>query len=534
MICLKTEEKDHLAVAQKIPIDRISLLQNGEAYFPAVEAALDRAVHEIYLESYIFENGHAGRRISEALRRAASRGVKTHLLIDGYGSSRLPQSMVDYIMAAGVMVLRFRPKISPWTLRRKRLRRLHRKIVVVDQRIAIVGGINIVDDLVLQGQIAARYDCAVSVEGPLVKQIHDSARRVWLRVACSRLRLGWGWDVYSQAPAAEPGGPGRCAFVVRDNWRHRSDIEDAYLKAIKLATSEIIIANAYFLPGVNFRHSLVDAARRGVRVVLLLQGKADHRLLQHASHALYGSFLDAGIEIYEYHKSLLHAKVAVIDGHWATVGSSNLDPFSLLLALEANVVVDDATFAKELKQSLDRAIEIGARRIFRNNWRTQPIRRRLASWLSYGLVRFMTGMAGYAPRERARLTECFWREWGIGFPDFSADAFKELEAIQQSDRVPRSPAQISHLLWASIDNDDSLDLDQLTVAEALADAQVKVLVAVAEWRPSSKKARPSMPRPPEHHIGLHRAGFPHAAGETLHGPHLAQLSRRPPGHRSKW
>jgi hypothetical protein len=141
----------------------------------------------------------------------------------------------------------------------------------------------------------------------------------------------------------------------------------------------------------------VAAAGRGVRVVLLLQGRMDHPLLHYASHALYGSFLDSGIEIHEYQQCLLHAKVAVIDGHWATVGSSNLDPFSLLLSLEANVVIDDEGFANELKFSLEQAMETGAQRIGENNWRTQSIGQRLASWLSYGVVRFMIGIAGYAP-----------------------------------------------------------------------------------------------------------------------------------------
>jgi cardiolipin synthase len=138
---LKAEKEDNPAVTRIIPNNQITLLQNGEAYFPAIEAALDRAVHEIYLESYIFENDNTGRRIAEALRRAAFRGVKTHVLIDGFGSKSLPKTMVDYLVTAGVMVLKFRPKISPWTLRRQRLRRLHRKIVVVDQEIAFVGGI---------------------------------------------------------------------------------------------------------------------------------------------------------------------------------------------------------------------------------------------------------------------------------------------------------------------------------------------------------------------------------------------------------
>jgi cardiolipin synthase len=193
----------------------------------------------------------------------------------------------------------------------------------------------------------------------------------------------------------------RSAFLVRDNIRHRRDIEDAYLQAIEQAKFEIILANAFFFPGLNFRHALLNAAGRGVRVILLLQGRVEYPLLHYASHALRGSFLDAGIEIYEYHKSLLHAKVAVIDEHWATVGSSNLDPFSLLLSLEANVVVDDENFARTLKHSLNQAIHAGSRRIPRDHWRTQPIRLRLTSWLSYGLVRFMIGIAGYAPGKQS-------------------------------------------------------------------------------------------------------------------------------------
>ncbi|WP_373500077.1 cardiolipin synthase ClsB [Desulfococcus sp.] len=384
-----------------IPDNQITLLQNGEAYFPAIEAAFDRAVGEIYLESYIFENDTTGRRIAGALRRAAFRGVKIRVLIDGFGSNSLPKAMVDSLEAAGVMVLKFRPKTSPWTLRRRRLRRLHRKIVVVDREIAFVGGINVIDDMGKPGQTSPRYDYAVSVEGPLVEEIYDSARRVWSRVAWIRFRRGWGRVGDGPAPSTEPRGRMRSAFLVRDNIRHRRDIEDAYLQAIEQAKFEIILANAFFFPGLNFRHALLNAAGRGVRVILLLQGRVEYPLLHYASHALRGSFLDAGIEIYEYHKSLLHAKVAVIDEHWATVGSSNLDPFSLLLSLEANVVVDDENFARTLKHSLNQAIHAGSRRIPRDHWRTQPIRLRLTSWLSYGLVRFMIGIAGYAPGKQS-------------------------------------------------------------------------------------------------------------------------------------
>jgi cardiolipin synthase A/B len=381
--------------------NQITLLQNGEAYFPAIEAALDQAVYEIYLESYIFENDHTGRRIADTLRRAAFRGVKTHLLIDGFGSSSLPKAMIDYLEAAGVMVMKFRPKISPLTLRRQRLRRLHRKILVVDLKIAFVGGINIIDDMDRPDLTSPRYDYAVSVEGPLVKEIYNAARRLWSRLAWTRrLRYARVRRLDRLSPAPKSAGSMQAAFFIRNNFRHRRNIENAYLQAIKKAQTEIILANAYFLPGLNFRHALMAAARRGVRVVLLLQGKMEYRLLNYASHALYGSFLDAGIEIYEYHQSILHAKVAVIDEHWATVGSSNLDPFSLTLALEANVVVDDKNFAKSLKQGLEQAIKMGARQISGNSWARQPVMLRFVSWLSYGLVRFMIGMTGYAPGQQ--------------------------------------------------------------------------------------------------------------------------------------
>ncbi len=381
------------------PGNQITLLHNGAAYFPMLEAALDQAEHRIYLESYIFENDQTGRRIAEALRRAALRGVRTHLLIDGFGSNSLPKTMIAYLEEAGVSVMKFRPRISPWTFRRRRLRRLHRKIVVIDRQLAFVGGMNIIGDMEGSCCKSPHFDYTVSVEGPLVQQIYVSCRRLWLRVSWSHhLRLIRDRDHARHIPPPKAGGHMRSSFLVRDNFRHRRDIEDAYLQAIDRAKSEIILANAYFLPGMIFRHALVAAARRGVRVVLLLQGKRDHRLAYYATRALFGTFLDAGIEIYEYHKSIMHAKVAVIDNHWATVGSSNLDPFSLLLALEANVVVDDLDFAAALKGSLEQAIVMGPRRLSEQQWRSQPIMLRVISWLSYGITRILIGIAGYAPK----------------------------------------------------------------------------------------------------------------------------------------
>jgi cardiolipin synthase len=236
------------------------------------------------------------------------------------------------------------------------------------------------------------------VEGPLLGPIHAEAQRLWGQVAWASLRHRWHPAVRVTADTA-PRGSQRAALVVRDNIRHRTEIEEAYLAAIEAACEEIVIANAYFFPGQRFRHALVAAAARGVRVVLLLQGKVDYLLLHYASRALYGSLLDAGVEIHEYQQSYLHAKVAVVDGHWATVGSSNIDPFSLMLAREANVVIEDRVFAGELRRSLHGALEAGSQTIRKTAWHSQPLRTRMTIWLAYGLTRLMIGMAGYTGQQ---------------------------------------------------------------------------------------------------------------------------------------
>jgi len=388
------------SVSGFVPGNQVTLLQNGEAYFPALEAAFDRATQEIYLETYIYENDATGQRIAEALKRAALRGVNVHVLIDGYGSQDLPRSMLDRLRADGVKAIVYRPKISPWTCRRERLRRMHRKIAVVDREIAFVGGINIIDDSEATGEMPPRYDYAVSVKGPLVDVVRLSAQRLWSRVAWSHFRKGTVRSSALPVPATAGGQMG-ATFLVRDNIRHRRDIENAYMRAIEGAKSEIILAHAYFLPGLSFRHALIHAAGRGVRVVLLLQGRVEYYLQYYASRALYGTLIDGGIEIYEYRTSFLHSKVAVIDGHWATVGSSNIDPYSLLLSREANVVVDNEEFGATLTHSLKRTMETDGLQILSANWKQQPAWLRFLSWLSYGLVRLMMGISGYA-RETGR------------------------------------------------------------------------------------------------------------------------------------
>lgn len=375
--------------------NRIELLVGGGDYFPALEAAMDAAREEIYLETYIFANDSTGERIAAALARAAARGVATHVLLDGFGCKRMPDALVATMRAAGVQVLVYRPDIANFSFRRSRLRRLHRKMVVVDARLLFVGGINVIDDMDTPGHVPPRIDFAVQVQGPVVDDAHEAVTRLWVVVSWTQFRRRW--RTWALRCAPNPlAGTQRAALVIRDNLGHRRDIEDAYLEAIDNARSEVLIAMAYFLPGLRFRHALIEAAGRGVKVVLLLQGRVEYFFLHHASRALYGHLLDAGVEIQEYHRSFLHAKVAVIDGYWATVGSSNIDPFSLLMAREANIVVEDAAFANRLRSHLLGLIQQGARPIIRESWSRQPFVARSLAWMSYGLFRLSTGVLGYA------------------------------------------------------------------------------------------------------------------------------------------
>ena len=372
--------------------NRLRLLSSGAAYFPALLQAIDAAQIVVYLETYIFADDETGRSVAAALARAAERGVAVHLLVDGFGSKDMPERLRQELLDAKVQILLYNPKISPFSLKRRSLRRMHRKLAVIDRRVAFIGGINIIDDMNTPGHLHPRYDYAVCVEGTLVESILVEVERLWRRVAWVNFR--WRWRHKELAPVCAACGKQRAALVVRDNLLHRFDIENAYLEAIEQAETSIIIANAYFFPGRRFRRALRRAVERRVRVVLLLQGRMEYMLLHYATRALYGPLLEAGVEIYEYHKSFMHAKVAVIDQDWATVGSSNIDPFSLMLAREANIVVDDLSFVRELRDSLYRSIAEGAQVVEKTMWYRQPLWRRLIIWSAYGITRLALGLVG--------------------------------------------------------------------------------------------------------------------------------------------
>ncbi len=376
--------------------NQITLLKSGSEYFPALLTAIENAQSEIYIQSYIYEMDSIGIRLGNALKEAAKRGVVVNVLLDGFGSQHLSTSYVKELTSVGVQLMFYRLKISPWSFKKTRLRRLHRKVVVVDGKIGFVGGINIIDDNNVPNQAPPRIDYAVRIEGRLLPAIVASTHKLWRRIAWMQIPHQFNMTyVKSNAIFSEVKANVKAALVLRDNILHRRDIEEAYLNAINSARNEIIIANAYFVPGRKFRKALIMAADRGVEVKLLLQGRKEY-FLMFATKTFYSELLNKGIEIYEYRKSFMHSKVAVIDQHWATVGSSNIDPFSLLLSREANIVVLDSAFASELRTDIIASIQDGAYRISAQEWKNSNILQRFSSWLAYGMVRVFLGLIGYS------------------------------------------------------------------------------------------------------------------------------------------
>lgn len=375
--------------------------------------AIDRSAQEVRLETYIFSFDASGERVAAALVRAARRGVPVYLVMDGIGTPEVPGDWVHRFTEAGVRWHLFSP-LGRWGLLIPgRWRRLHRKLCVVDARVAFCGGINILDDYYEPDHTmldAPRFDFSVQVEGPLVADAHRAMAQFWERLQITRQLERLDFEEARQSlqkaftpqprPVRAPGttagtGAGAsAALVLRDNVRNRTRIEQVYRKAIAEARHEVLIANAYFVPGGKLRRALVHAAGRGVRVRLLLQGRYENFMQYHAARPVYGTLLAAGIEIHEYSASFLHAKVAVIDEQWATVGSSNLDPLSLLLAREANVVVEDGAFVQELRTCLTTAMDTQAVRLDAQVFANRPWRQRFLDRLAFWLMRLMLFLTG--------------------------------------------------------------------------------------------------------------------------------------------
>ncbi len=371
--------------------NRIELLENGESFFPQLIRRINRAEKEIFIETFILSDDRVGKALQKALAAAAKRGVWISVTTDSYGTFFLDSEYIKTLTEAGAIFQIFDPQPSWLKSRPNLFRRLHRKLVVIDGRYAFIGGINLSHEHMTEHGPTAKQDYAVEIEGPVVPIIRDLCK-AYVPDARNQ-HLG---DLTERLKNPAKVGDASIAFVARDNHRFRNDIEKAYLLGIRKARKRIYIANAYFFPSFRMLHALRSAARRGVEVVVILQGEPDIPLALRAARCLYDELTGDGVKVYEYLERPLHAKIAIIDDDWATIGSSNLDPLSLALNLEANVVVLDSNFNQELFAQMEKLV--AASQLIESRWLAQRSYIHLIkNFFSYHIMRHWPSVARWFP-----------------------------------------------------------------------------------------------------------------------------------------
>lgn len=387
--------------------NRVRLLENGEEFFPAVFEAVAAAEREVLIETFILFEDKVGLALHEAVLQAARRGVQVDITVDGFGSPDLSAEFVGTLTEAGVRFHVFDPRPPLLGMRVNVFRRMHRKIVVVDGTRAFVGGINYSADHLADFGPQAKQDYAVEVSGPIVDVIHRFARDAVAPQAAPTPRHWFRRRPPVQPPAptahAPHSGEADAVFVTRDNHHHRTDIERQYRVALRSAQREVIIANAYFFPGYLFLKDMRRAARRGVKVRLILQGQPDMPVVKVAASMLYGHLQRAGVQIYEYCARPLHGKVALADDEWSTVGSSNLDPLSLSLNLEANLIIHDRAFNQHLRERLEDLIESSCKEVPVPSGRRPAWGQMALSYLVFHFLRRFPAWAGWLPAHQPAL-----------------------------------------------------------------------------------------------------------------------------------
>lgn len=382
--------------------NRLELLENGEAFFPSVFEGIRAAQREVLIETYIWFDDRVGRELQGHLIDAARRGVTVHVTVDGYGSMDLPEAFVRELAEAGVHFHVFGP-VTPIVGRQTSLfRRLHRKLVAIDGQVAWIGGINYSDEQTRAFGAKSKQDYAVRVEGPAAVDIHAFCRAALGSPSGGRRSLR-GLLRWLPREWARPSAGAQALLVARDNHDRRTAIEAMYRLGLRNAERDILIMNAYFFPGYRFLRAMRQAVERGVRVRLILQGEPDKAYVRFAAETLHDHLLKIGVEIWEYMERPSHAKVAVMGDEWATVGSSNLDPFSLSLNLEANLFIRDRDFAGALRDNLEGLIAEHCRQVTREDVVRRGPLRHLWRWVAYHLLRHFPRMANLIPVRQERL-----------------------------------------------------------------------------------------------------------------------------------
>ena len=319
----------------------ITTLVNGREIFPAMLSAIRGARRSINFETYIFKDGEIARQMTAALAERARAGVKVNLILDAYGTGGMGSENLATLQSAGANVVKYHSIL--WLDPRRYNNRTHRKLLIVDGRVGFIGGAGIADEWLGNGDSPDNWrENHYRVTGPVVAQLQAIFMDNWLK---TRGEVLHGREYF---PPLAPTGPYAAQAFKSSPRQGERDIQLMYLLAIASAQRTLLIQNPYFLPSELMRKGLIDAARRGTRVEILVPGKnIDHKIVRAASRKHWPELLKAGVRIYEYQPAMMHAKLMIVDGTFVSVGSANFDPRSIRLNDEANLNVHSAAFAAQ-------------------------------------------------------------------------------------------------------------------------------------------------------------------------------------------
>lgn len=368
--------------------NNIRLVKGGAEYFLVLERMIHEATRLLYLQIYILDADETGQRIIDALLEAAKRNVRIYVLVDGYASQHLPQTIITKFKEAGIYFRKFQPMFKSKGFYFGR--RLHHKVVVVDTLRYLVGGLNISNRYNDINDQPAWLDWALFGEGdvaPVLEKICIKRHRTFLNRPERRRKE----KVVEKPDPVVDVQERNCAVRVRVNdWvRAKRQIYNSYLEMFRTASSHLIIMSPYFLPGMEFRRKMKAARRRGVKMQVVLAGISDIPFSKDAERFLYRWLLKQGIEIYEYQKTVLHGKMAVCDGEWMTIGSYNVNDLSAHASVELNLDVDNKHFAATVDERLRKIIAEDCIQITEEDYQKKMnIFKRIHQRMSYYFFRF--------------------------------------------------------------------------------------------------------------------------------------------------
>ncbi|TAH05613.1 MAG: phospholipase [Sphingobacteriales bacterium] len=361
--------------------NRVALIHGGREYFDAVVQLIRRATTHIHLQTYIYDEDETGKMVADELIAAALRGVKVYVIVDGYASSNLSDAFIQHLEFSGIHFRYFEP-----VLRSRHFyvgRRLHHKIIVADGRESLVGGINISDKYNDLPDDPAWLDWAMWAEGEVSYELFKVCVGFWCRSRKATRAM------ITAYPTPIFPSTWNCAVKVRRNdWvRRKNQISRSYIEMFDRAEEHIIVMSSYFLPGRVIRRNIAKARSRGVKISLILAGSSDVMIAKYAERFIYRWLLRLGVEIYEYPKAVLHAKLSTYDRVWVTVGSYNVNDISAYASIELNLDVMDDAFAIQADGWLQRIIEEDCDAITTAQLQKYNTLTRFLQWWSYEIYR---------------------------------------------------------------------------------------------------------------------------------------------------